>query len=587
MRWLLAVVALFASAGFAPAQERRLAYEVELTGVADSDLRALLIATSHLESLKDNPPYTIAGLQRRIDDDRPRLDEALRSQGYYDARIDVSVETAQEPAVVRVAIATGPVYRLAAYDVRYVAGAAGDLPRDPAALGLSIGAPARAADVVAAEETLFRELANRGRPFAQRRDRRVVVDHDARTMRATVEVDAGPDARLAAPRFDGAAGVETAYLERLVPWRDGDRFDRRRLDELATRLRATSLFESVTVEPGTAAEPDGRVPVTVRLREGPPRSFGGGLAYSTSEGIAATAFWEHRNLLDRQEKLRFDLEAGQLVQRFTGTFIAPNVGRYGQDVRASQVIENQDTEAFKGMLATTQAGLERTFGPRLKASAGGLLEYSSITDEEGERQFALLGLPLAVTWDGRDDVLDPTRGIRVRAETTPFFGVLFEDALFLRNEVTASTYWAPFSDKTVILAGRARIGSIAGDATADIPANRRFYAGGGGSLRGFAYQLAGPLDSDGDPLGGRSVVEVGAEARFRVFGDFGIVPFFEGGNVYDSTLPEFGGRYLWSAGLGLRYFTPLGPVRLDVAVPLNPRDEDDSFQFYISLGQAF
>jgi len=580
--------ALIAAAPAAPAQDRRLDYDVALSGVTDTALRDLLNATSRLQSLKDNPPFTVAGLEQRIDDDRPRLDEALRSEGYYDARVDIAVDAGRQPATVRIAVEPGPVYRLAAYDVRYVgATAAGDLPRDPAVLGLAIGAPARAAAIVAAEETLFRELANRGHPFAQRRDRRLVVDHNKRTMTATIEVDPGPAARLGPARFEGAENVEGGYLQRLVPWRAGDRFDRRRLDELATRLRATALFQSAQVEPAGAPGPDGTVPVTVRLREAPPRSFGGGLAYSTSEGIAATAFWEHRNLLGRQEKLRFEAEAGQQVQRLSGALTAPNVGRYGQDVHASQVIDNQDTDAFEGLLATTQAGVERTFGRRLKGSVYGLFEYSSITDEEGERDFALLGLPLAVTWDARDDILDPTRGVRVRAETTPFVGILFEDAMFLRTELSASTYWAPFGGNAVVLAGRARLGSIAGDATGDIPANRRFYAGGGGSLRGFAYQKAGPLDADGDPLGGRSVVEVGAEARFRVFGDFGIVPFIEGGNVYDSSLPEFGGRYLWSAGLGLRYFTPIGPVRLDVAVPLNPRDEDDSFQFYVSLGQAF
>jgi translocation and assembly module TamA len=325
----------------------------------------------------------------------------------------------------------------------------------------------------------------------------------------------------------------------------------------------------------------------VRLREARPRSFGGGLNYSSSEGVGADVFWEHRNLLGRQERLRFDVEGGELIQRVSGRFTKPNFARFGQDLTASQIIDQEDTDAFNGLLATTQAGIERAFGPRLKASAGGLFEYAALTDDTGEHTFALLGAPLAVTWDARDDILDPTRGVRVRAETTPFFGVLFDDALFLRNEVTASTYWAPLAGNTVVLAGRARLGSIVGDATADIPANRRFYAGGGGSLRGFAYQKAGPLDANRHPLGGRSVVEVGGEVRVRVFGDFGIVPFVEGGNVYDESLPQFGGRYLWSAGLGFRYYSPVGPVRLDLAVPLNPRDGDDSFQFYVSLGQAF
>ena len=160
--------------------------------------------------------------------------------------------------------------------------------------------------------------------------------------------------------------------------------------------------------------------------------------------------------------------------------------------------------------------------------------------------------------------------------------------MFLSSLAGGSAYYAIDSEARFILAGRGRVGSIVGESTEDVPANKRFYAGGGGSVRGYEFQSVGPLDNDDDPLGGRSLIAVGAELRTRITDSIGLVPFVDGGTVYDSSYPDFDETFRWAAGLGLRYFTGFGPIRLDVAVPLNKRDDiDDDFEIYISFGQAF
>ena len=170
---------------------------------------------------------------------------------------------------------------------------------------------------------------------------------------------------------------------------------------------------------------------------------------------------------------------------------------------------------------------------------------------------------------------------------TPAVGTIEENIVFVTSNLGGSAYLSIESEDRVILAARGRIGSIVGAATDILPANRRLFSGGGGSVRGYEFQAIGPEDDKGDPTGGRSVVELGGEIRFRIFEDFGLVPFVEGGIVEDSVVPKFDEDFLWAAGLGLRYFTAIGPLRLDVAVPINGRDGDDAFQFYVSLGQAF
>jgi translocation and assembly module TamA len=208
--------------------------------------------------------------------------------------------------------------------------------------------------------------------------------------------------------------------------------------------------------------------------------------------------------------------------------------------------------------------------------------------DQGERMVYLVGLPARITQDSNDDLLDPTKGTRLALSVTPEGGTIAGERVgFVKNEAIGSGYYTLGKLPAFTMAMRARVGSIVGAKTSSLPANRRFYAGGGGSVRGYKYQKVGPLDSDNDPLGGRSVVELSTELRIRITKTIGIVPFVDGGQVYESTYPKFSDNLLWAGGLGFRYYSPVGPIRVDFATPINGRSSDDRFQFYISLGQAF
>ncbi len=192
-------------------------------------------------------------------------------------------------------------------------------------------------------------------------------------------------------------------------------------------------------------------------------------------------------------------------------------------------------------------------------------------------------MPISLTYDGSDNLLDPHRGFRLTGRASPelsFNGDIFG---YMKLQAEASAY-LPLGDR-VTLAGRGHVGTIAGAAQRDIAPTRRFYAGGGGSVRGYGFQAVGPQAADGTPTGGDSIVEASAEVRVR-FGDFGVVPFFDAGEVDTSLVPRFR-NVRYGAGLGFRYYTGFGPVRIDVATPANPRPGDARVQFYVSIGQAF
>jgi translocation and assembly module TamA len=240
-------------------------------------------------------------------------------------------------------------------------------------------------------------------------------------------------------------------------------------------------------------------------------------------------------------------------------------------------------EAYRREAIEALVSIDRTLNERLEVSAGVKAEISKVDDIGSSGRLFFLSVPLGLRLDTTDYPLDPARGARLALETTPFFG----DRGFVRTSLAGATYYDLFDDRGLVLAARARLGSILGAELLDVPGDKRFYAGGGGSVRGYAFQAIGPRTPAGDPVGGLSLLELGVEARIRLTDEVGLVTFLEGGQVFEDALPNFDEKLQFGAGLGLRYFTGIGPLRLDVAFPLDKRRDDDDFQLYVSIGQAF
>jgi translocation and assembly module TamA len=353
-------------------------------------------------------------------------------------------------------------------------------------------------------------------------------------------------------------------------------------------LRSTALFSTIRVSTAESLEADGKLPVTIDVLERPHRSIGAALSYSTDLGLGGELFWEHRNLFGRNEQLKITGSAkgseqfGKMEYR-KPTFLARN-----QTLLTEGNAAKRDTDAYDQRIGSVRIALERKYRSRWRGVLGVIGEYDWIDDNEGEREFQLGGLDIRASRRTTDDALNPTRGTTLELTATPYAGTGDATLRFARFIAGGSAYYAVDNKKRFVVAGRLRAGSIVGESTAALPADKRFYAGGGGSIRGYEFQAVGPLDSDDDPLGGRSLFETSGELRIRVWENFGVVPFVDAGTVFDNPYPAFDETLRWSAGLGLRYFTDFGPLRVDVAFPINGRDGvDDTFELYISIGQAF
>mgnify|MGYP002350024871 FL=1 len=626
--------------------------------------QALLDATrdaSLLHRLADNPPESLTGLRRRMLADEQEALKVLRAHGYYAGTAAGSIDDTASPVAVRLELHPGPRYAVGATRIRIIDRMQPPAnestpapPRTLADVGLAPGAPAVSDAVLDAVGRVPAALRDMGYPFARVASTRYEVDHAARTLDASVDVEAGQPTRMGPPLVLGTRTVRPEWLESMAGWQRGQPWDERMVERYRERLRATGLFSAVSVgavpvadsdaspavdgasgaasgaasgnlsapSPDTPSDTPYTSPVRVEVTEGPQRTVGGGLRYDSTLGPGVLAFWEHRNLLGEGERLRLELPVWDKRQEGKASFRKPSFLRPDQELLAESWVRNETSDAYDQQAAFASVGLARDLAPGWRAGAGVSTEGGRIEDAGGpERSYTMWGLPLSLRRDATDDLLDPTRGTRADLSVTPYTGVYGAPFNVVRSRLDVSAYHvllrgrashagqsdraaAPAGspadalsdnaangpangpDGRLVLAASAAAGSLSGASSGAVPGSIRFYGGGGGSVRGYAYQSLGPRE-DGDPIGGSSFGEASFELRYRISETLGIVPFLDGGNVYEQETPRFGDAMHWGAGIGVRYYTVAGPLRFDVATPLNPREDDAPLQFYISIGQSF
>lgn len=419
----------------------------------------------------------------------------------------------------------------------------------------------------------------------------VVLDKVNHAATLTYHVAAGAQGNFGPVIFTGQTSVKDSYLAKLIPWKEGDCFRRERIEILKAKLLESGLF--VRAEAVLPAGPDenGLVSLEIQVTERAHRTLRAGLSYYTDEGIGAVFGWEHRNFLGAAEKLSATLNLSTLKRSLDLALTKPFFLRKDQSLSFNTALRRQETDAYDELGADIGVTLSRNFHKRLNGSIGANLTVTQISEENNlnndEKLYGLLSVPAALTFDNRNDKLDPMRGWLVTASVSPFVDILGESDPFVKMQILASTYASLDDDGRSVVALRAGLGGIVGGETFNVPPTERFYAGGGGTVRGYGYQEVGPKDFAGDPLGGRSIVTASVEFRQKMTDTIGAVAFVDAGSVSEDTYPDMGNMAI-GAGVGVRYYTGFGPLRFDVAVPLTQKEKlDQNFQFYISIGQAF
>ena len=579
-------------------------YTVTLTVEGgDEELTEALNKASSLVQDVERPVSGSLGVLAKARSDRERLVAALYSRARYDGVVDITIagrslddlppdaEFGDGPVPVTVNIDPGAVFTLGAVALR---GDAADL--DPAEFGLVPGGDASSDAVLKAEAEIVRRLQAEGRPLAEVTGSDIVADHATTTLNVTLDVEAGPVAGYGATEVSGTETMDPGFTAYVAGLRPGKTYSPQDMEDARDRLLALGVFSSVTVKNGDALDANGDIPIVVEVSERKLRYYGVGATISNTEGLGLEGYWGHRNLFGNAETLRVEGSVGRISDtteisqlNYNAAILFEKPGVIGPDSKffasVRSVFEHPD--AYDRFSTKASAGISYQFTRRQSASAELSIDYADVEDfynPDGKKHL-LLSAPLQYVYDSRDDKLDPKKGFRALAFAEPTHDFLTGSS-FVKVRGELSAYQALDQAGQFVLAGRVAAGSIFGADIEDVPADRRFYAGGGGSVRGYPYQGIGPKAPDGQPTGGLSMAEGSVELRIKVRENIAIVPFIDGGSVSVNESPDFA-KFAFGAGIGLRYLTPFGPLRLDVAVPLDRQEGDPSFGIYAGVGQAF
>lgn len=564
-------------------------------------------ALSTVEQL-DTEEDSIAQLAARARADQDLLEDLLRNYGYYDGQVirqisgrRIGEEVAETDPSVRFDILPGVRYDFGLIDL-------GSLDQAPdydslrAAFDIQSGQPLYNDRIVEEIGSLDTALGEQGYPFAEIAEPELLIDHDRREGDLNLPVQPGGkyvfgEVNSSLPDF-----LSSRHLARIARFEPGDTYQRSLEFDLRRAVTATGLVSSVTITPREVTPPQGEEPgvvaMDVGLEKAKLRTIAGAIGFGSEDGLKVEASWQHRNLFPPEGALTARAIAGTREQLASLSFKRSNFRARDQVLTIDAYASDIETEAVDARTIALRGTFERLsnllFQKPFSWAVGSEVLFTSERNQgvggvnSPRQDFLIAGTFARATIDASDDLLDPTSGFRLTGTLAPEVsrseGVT---SFYFRSDVDATYYQSVGS---TVLAGRGRLATIQGASTDVIAPSRRLYAGGGGSVRGYGFQAIGPRDPvSGEPTGGRSLVELSVEARIQTGffdGALEVVPFVDAGSVSTSNTPDFG-LIRVGAGLGVRYKTGFGPIRLDVGVPLNPNEFDSPVVVYVSLGQAF
>lgn len=570
-----------------------------LGGVTDPVFRSRFSGLSVLQEGRGKAA-NLAQINRRMRLDAELLDRILRAKGYFDAVVRPAVRAPEEGSTnqrLRVIfdVRPGERYVLSRVALPGLSVAAERVPHLRSAFPVAVGQPVDTDAIFAGRDALARALGESGFPFARVEEPVVTVDREVRKGDLEMVVRAGGYRTFGAILVDEPPRrlFSARHLARIARFDPGDVYNASDVEDLRRALIATSLASSVTVTPRDAGDGE-HVDIAVSAIPGPMRSVTGEIGYGTGEGFRVQASWQHRNFFPPEGAITVSGLLGTKEQSAGLTFRRGNFLKRDHVLSAGLNARHQDLDAFEARTFALTASFERQtnilYQKKWVWSIGGELSFSEERDvfagssAQTKRNYYIAALPVSLSYDASDDLLDPHRGFRLGARISPELANQSGAFSYARAQVDGSIY-VPVGGK-VVVASRVRLGSILGSVSADrIAPSRRFYAGGGASVRGYGYQAIGPRDSANEPVGGKSLAEFSLEARVR-FGVFGVVPFVDAGNISTGFLPKLS-QVRYGAGVGVRYYSNFGPIRIDIGTPLNRQKGDGRIAVSVSLGQAF
>lgn len=592
----LTAAALALSATFVAAQD------VSLTtpGAGDDLTDALRAAATLLQEVEE--PRTTQDIVAAAQADYGRLVGALYNAGYFAPVVRIAIDGREAAQLspfavpgridtVAITVDPGPRFVLGAADIAPLA-VETELPDD-----FRPGGPASTPllqDTTGAAIDGWRAI---GHATATVVSQQITAQNPEAVLDVRIGIDPGPIVTFGSLLPEGFERMRPERIIEIAGLPQGLTYSPETLARVEERLRDTGVFSAIALTE-TAPNPDGSMDITATLVESPPRRFGFGFEISSDDGAGASAYWLHRNLFGGAERLRIDAEidglgTGEVSDEAIEGIDASLVARYSRpatftpdttlyfELGAAYL----DEPAFTLSSIFGEVGVTHEFTDRISGSLGLGVSLNDIDDQFGDRQITLLTIPASITWDNRDNPLDARRGYFANTDVTPF--VSSGGGAGARLFLDGRAFFGFGEERRSRIALRAQAGAVVGADITDIPPDFLFYSGGAGTVRGQEYQSLGATQLGLDS-GGRTFLGLSTEFRQDIGEtNFGLVAFADAGFVGADDFSGSNGDTHAGAGLGVRYNTPFGPIRVDLATPLTGDGVGEDIFIYIGIGQSF
>ncbi len=554
-------------------------YKVEFEGLGDTTVKKAFKDSSQAIALQAKGTTKLATLKRRAQNDKEKFEDLAHYYGYYSAKISYKIVGSGN---VVFQCDLGPRYKLESCTIETTQN-----PELLPKLSLRKNQLITTQQIVDAEKSILWHLKKQGYAKAAILRRECTANVSTYTLAVTFFVDPGPLMSFGKSQVVGNQNVKREAIDKYIACNEGSTYSPIDIDKTQKQLEKTGLFSSVIITEDGDGLDSPLLPLTINVQESKHHSIGAGVAYATSFGPGIKATWENINLRGLGDKLTFRTELWQKYQMVLLSLTKPHFREQDQDLIWVAEYDKLRNIAFDARSYNISGILQKRMSHNAEMQMGLRGEWLHSHNFEGSHFYHLIKMPLQFKWSDANNLLDPTKGESVNVKVTPTTNFL-EPRFFYTMQTTALTGYHSVVNNHLTLAARVVFANILGAARHTIPPPDRIYGGSENVLRGYKAYTISPLHHKRIPIGGRSMLAGSLEARFRTKGDFGYVLFYDVGNVYKKNVPELRIRQMQSVGIGLRYTTPIGPLRFDVAVPLNRRrDIDPSFQIYFSIGQSF
>ena len=567
-----------------------ISYTTEFAGLKDKKTLSEMKAISNLVLLRKKAPRSISGLKFRAENDVPQFIEILHNHGYYEATIHIEMEENLNNITVHVEITPGERYCLSSYeifDTKTKKPLQTTKKITPENLKLQIGGFSEAQKIIDARLILLSHLAEEGYPLAHIENQEVIVNTEKKQVYVKIYLETGPLCYFGDTQITGLKATKEKFIQKKVLWKKGEVYSSQKVNETQIRLIGSNIFSSVMITHAGKVDDKNQLAINIAIKEAKFKNVSLGVSYATIDGAGVDFTWVHRNLRGMGEVFSIEGDISQKSHTGKATYLFPDIFTLDQDLAFQLQAYRDNIHVYEAYTYSFLTRLDHRLNQYLSFSVGMQEEYIHVMDSINNGKYWLIDWPMFLKLTTTTHILNPSEGITVIYQPIPYYNFSPSDFFFFKQKLTTNVYIPIIPNQRLIFAWRFQVGSIIGAEVNQIPMTKLFFGGSDDDLRGYRYHTVSPKNRDGKVTGGRSAIYISFEPRIRLTDKIGVVPFTDWGTVSWDVYPNFCKKWYKSVGIGLRYYTFFGPLRLDVGFPLDRRSFDPRYRIYISIGQTF